>query len=280
MGWGGGDSPRPQAEAPIRIPAWPGCYAIDGWQLTPEGGALHAGERTAVIADVHLGYEWARGSAGDSIPAHSLAETLQDLESLLGRARSSVWSWPATWSRALGLAVERRRKSPDFANGWMTARSRWLRSGESRSGAGADDSAEFRDAAQILTPLVLVEVLTVAGWTIAHGHRPIDGDRSMIGHHHPGPDPGRQQRRCFLAAPGWIMLPAFSRNAAGYDVAAGVTEECSGPDSRCLVSIGVELLDFGPAADLASRIKALGIPTDLALEWRGGPHHSPDRAGA
>ena len=51
----------------------------------PEGGAIHRGERTAVIADVHLGYEWARGSAGDCVPAHSLAETLAKLDRMLMR---------------------------------------------------------------------------------------------------------------------------------------------------------------------------------------------------
>src|SRR5271165_7152013 len=58
---------------------------VEGWQLAPEGGAIHPGERTAVIADVHLGYEWARGSAGDCIPAHSLTETVTKLDSLLSR---------------------------------------------------------------------------------------------------------------------------------------------------------------------------------------------------
>jgi hypothetical protein len=31
--------------------------SIDGWQFTPEGAAVHLDERTAVIADVHLGNE-------------------------------------------------------------------------------------------------------------------------------------------------------------------------------------------------------------------------------
>jgi hypothetical protein len=57
----------------------------DGWQLTPEGAAVHPVERVAVIADVHLGYEWARGAGGDCIPAHSLAETLAKLASLFSR---------------------------------------------------------------------------------------------------------------------------------------------------------------------------------------------------
>ena len=39
-----------------------------------------------MIADVHLGYEWARAAGGDCLPAHSLAETLAKLASLLGRA--------------------------------------------------------------------------------------------------------------------------------------------------------------------------------------------------
>jgi metallophosphoesterase superfamily enzyme len=54
--------------------------------LTPEGAALHPAERTAVIADVHLGYEWARGAAGDCVPAHSLDETLARLAAVLARA--------------------------------------------------------------------------------------------------------------------------------------------------------------------------------------------------
>jgi uncharacterized protein len=57
-----------------------GTNAFESWRLTPEGAAIHPGERTAVIADVHLGYEWARGSAGDCVPAHSLDETLARLD--------------------------------------------------------------------------------------------------------------------------------------------------------------------------------------------------------
>src|SRR4051794_3695887 len=58
---------------------------IDPWRLTPEGGVIHPGERLAVVADVHLGYEWARGRGGDCVPAHSLAETLGKLDGLLAR---------------------------------------------------------------------------------------------------------------------------------------------------------------------------------------------------
>ncbi len=64
----------------------PATSLCEDWRLTPEGGAVHPGERVAVIADVHLGYEWARGAAGDCVPAHSLAETVKKLERLLERS--------------------------------------------------------------------------------------------------------------------------------------------------------------------------------------------------
>ena len=62
---------------------------FDGWQFTPEGAAFHHGEHTAVIADLHLGYEWARDAAGDCVIAHSLDETVTRLTSLFGRATPS-----------------------------------------------------------------------------------------------------------------------------------------------------------------------------------------------
>src|SRR4051812_36814223 len=66
-------------------PPTPGFSGPDGWTLMPEGAAVHFAERIAVIADVHLGYEWARAAGGDCLPAHSLAETLCKLAALLDR---------------------------------------------------------------------------------------------------------------------------------------------------------------------------------------------------
>ena len=69
----------------LRVPP-AGTYALGAWLLTPEGAAIHRGQRTAVVADVHLGYEWARGAAGDCVPSHSLAETVERLSAVLARA--------------------------------------------------------------------------------------------------------------------------------------------------------------------------------------------------
>ena len=98
---------------------------VEGWQLTPEGGAIHPGERIAVIADVHLGYEWARGAAGDCVPAHSLAETLKKLERLLERS-------PIDRLVVAGDLVESRRPwrepprtSPGWRVGWASGACGW-----------------------------------------------------------------------------------------------------------------------------------------------------------
>lgn len=37
----------------------------DGWRLAPAGAAVHLGERLAVVADTHLGYEWSRAAKGE-----------------------------------------------------------------------------------------------------------------------------------------------------------------------------------------------------------------------
>ena len=34
---------------------------LHGWEFTPEGAVVHRASQTGVIADLHLGYEWARG---------------------------------------------------------------------------------------------------------------------------------------------------------------------------------------------------------------------------
>ena len=63
---------------------------LEGWQFTPEGAAVHPGEQTAVIADVHLGLRMGPGAAGDCVIAHSLEETLARLSTLLDRSMLSA----------------------------------------------------------------------------------------------------------------------------------------------------------------------------------------------
>ncbi len=205
------------------------------WEPTPEGGMLHRAERVAVVADLHLGYEWARGAAGDCVPPHSLAEAVARLEKLLDRA-------PIATLIVAGDLVEShrpcRRTEADLRRlaDWLELRGVrmvLLRGNHDRTRPEAPDC------------------LVVDGWTIAHGHRPIEGDRTISGHFHPVLRVEGISAPCFLIGPDRIILPAFSANAAGCDVrTAAIPRDWLQAGLRCLASTGDDLLDFGPLAGL------------------------------
>jgi uncharacterized protein len=229
--------------------------AIGPWQLAPDGAAIHAGERTAVIADVHLGYEWARGSAGDCVPAHSLDETLSRLDRLLARA-------PVKQLIVAGDLVESARPCHRTAADLGRLRA-WL---DSRAVSlivleGNHDrilSRVSRPARRSTEKPPLPMTYTIDGWTIGHGHRPLSGTGIISGHHHPVVRIAGNTAPCFLVGPGRIVLPAFSPNAAGCDVvSAAMPDHWRVCQLRCIVSTGCELLDFGPLADLPYRLRGI-----------------------
>jgi uncharacterized protein len=224
---------------------------FDGWQFTPEGAAIHCDEQTAVIADLHLGYEWARGASGDCVVAHSLEETLARLSTLLGR--SSV-------SRLIvaGDLLESARPCPDTARdlerlkSWLTDRGVGLLVLEGNHDVSFSLSARRPSGASTRLPATC----SVAGWTIGHGHQPITGAKRMFGHHHPVFRWQGIAAPCFLVGPARIVLPAFSPNAAGCDViTAALPREWGAGALRCLVSTGDEVLDFGPLAGLRRKLR-------------------------
>ena len=218
------------------------------WSLTSEGAAIHAAERTAVVADVHLGYEWARGAAGDCVPAHSLADTMARLALVLARA-------PIVTLVVAGDLVEPhrpcRRTLADVRRlqDWLASRGVALLAVEGNHDRGlsprmppsaADDSPTAAGRPR------LPESFMVDGWTIAHGHGPIAGERTISGHFHPVLRAGCFAARCFLTGPGRIVLPAFSSDAAGMDVRTGpVPADWIDAGLRCIAGAGAEMLDFG-----------------------------------
>lgn len=226
--------------------------ALESWQLAPEGAAIHLGERTAVIADVHLGYEWARGSAGDCVPGHSLDETLSRLDRLFTRA-------PIARLIVAGDLVESARPCHRTAadlhrlRGWLDSLGVSfivLEGNHDRSPRGVSRSIQGTTQAPPLPPSC-----TVDGWTVGHGDRALSGAGIISGHHHPVFRFRGNTAPCFLVGPGRIVLPAFSSNAAGCDVvSAAVPTDWRTSQLRCIVSTGCELLDFGPLADLQRRL--------------------------
>jgi len=238
-----------------KTPSSDGLVAFGSWHLAPEGAAIHVGERTAVIADVHLGYEWARGSAGDCVPAHSLDETLARLDRLLGRAsiaRLVVAGDLVESPRPCRRTADDARRLRD----WLDARAVVLvvlEGNHDRSPMGVSRSKRGPTGAA-LSPLPFT--CTVDGWTIGHGHRPMAGDRTISGHLHPVLRVAGASNPCFLVGPGRIVLPAFSLNAAGWDVlTASLPSELRTASPRCIASTGPDLLDFGRLSDLRRTLR-------------------------
>jgi putative SbcD/Mre11-related phosphoesterase len=224
---------------------------FEGWQLTPYGAAIHLREQTAVIADLHLGYEWARGAAGDCIPAHSLAEVLASLAGVLGAARVSRL---IVAGDLVESARDCDRTSADLGalRTWLAARGVSLLA----IAGNHDTKATRRGSATSSAGLGLPGTTVVGGWTIAHGHEPLAGPRTISGHHHPIFRHAGAAAPCFLIGPGRIMLPAFSRNAAGCDVTStALPADWRSPQVRCIVCAGSELLDFGRLSDLKRRLR-------------------------
>jgi metallophosphoesterase superfamily enzyme len=228
-----------------------GLHVFGDWRLTPEGAAIHLTEQTAVVADLHLGYEWARGAAGDCVIAHSLDEILVRLSRVLVRA-------PLARLVVAGDLVESPRPCPHTRDDvrrlceWLAGRGVALLALE-----GNHDLSLSRLPRVNSQPAdVMPSTCTVAGWTIGHGHRPIRAARTMSGHHHPMLRVERTSAPCFLVGPGRIVLPALSANAAGCDIAtAPLPAEWRGRSLRCIVSTGSELLDFGTLFELRRRLR-------------------------
>ena len=214
-----------------------------GWLLAPEGAAISQNEATAVIADVHLGYEWARANGGDCVPAHSLEETKAKLTLLLERM-------PIERLVVAGDLVESRRPCLRTSRDVSALRT-WLigRGVELIPLAGNHDPP--RRPAWPAT-------LEIEGWTIHHGHRPIDAPRSISGHHHPLLRAEGVSAPCFLISESSIILPAFSANAAGVCLET-LGRDVIG-DHCCIASADGLLLDFGPASRLV-RLLTTGTDT-------------------
>lgn len=212
----------------------------DGWLLCPEGAALHVEHRVAVVADVHLGYEWSRGTKGDCLPAHSLRETIGKLGSLLRRH-------PIDRLVVAGDLVESprrcRRTEADLRSlySWLQQQGVML-----VPVLGNHDPQGSRSV-----PLSL----EIGGWVIHHGHRSVAANRSVSGHHHPVLRSGGLTAPCFLVGPDRIVLPAFTPNAAGLPVGtAGSPPEWSAKNLRCVAGLDGLLLDFGPVNALVARL--------------------------
>jgi hypothetical protein len=96
------------------------------------------------------------------------------------------------------------------------------------------------------------------GWTILHGDRALPSGPCVLGHYHPALKTGGLTAPCFLIGAKTIVLPALSRNAAGWNVLSGSLPIPLKRESfRCYAGLGDELLDFGQLAAIKAKMTRL-----------------------
>lgn len=210
---------------------------LGDWLLTPQRVALHLPTGTAVVADLHLGYDAARRRRGEAVPARPLGEQLAPLGLALARhgCRRLV---------VAGDLLEDGGCRDVLAelHAWLGAAGVELVGvvpGNHDAGlSGADELP--------LAP----EGVRLGEWRVVHGDGELPEGLVAQGHEHPWFRwRGRLSAPCYLVGPSRLVLPAYSDDAAGVNVRG----ERRWRDFRCLVIAGDEVLDFGELGSLSRR---------------------------
>ena len=205
------------------------------WLLTPQRAAIHLPTATAVIADLHLGYNEARRQAGEAVPQVELDEVIAALGSLL-----AVYE-PQRLLIAGDLFEDGRCAT--LAEGFLD----WLREAslELVGIVPGNHDRGLKPGASRLP--IYPESVPLGDWRVVHGDARLPRQPVIQGHCHPCLRCGsRIAAPCFLIAARHIILPAFSADAAGVNVFRNPQWR----SYRCCAIAGDEVLDFGMVAAL------------------------------
>jgi len=207
------------------------------WLLTAQRVAVHQPTKTAVVADLHLGYAEARQRSGEAIPTTSMTEQLAPLLKALQRHETSQ------------LIVAGDLFETGFSSPAVEPFLHWLRQHAVELVAlvpGNHDRGRRRaDAAFPIQE----DGVELNGWMIRHGDEKGTCDRRTVqGHLHPCIRWRNATAPCYLLHDNHLVLPAFCREAAGGNV---LTEQWQ--SYQCVVIVGEDVLDFGQIGHLHMR---------------------------
>ena len=204
---------------------------LDEWLLTPWRVAVHQPSMTAVVADLHLGYDRVRRRNGEAVPVRTVRDELAPLLAAMHQTKT----------RRLVVAgdlfedarVDRAELIDDLAL-WLKVAGVELVAvvpGNHDRGLGDGDALPLEK-----------DGVELGRWLVVHGDREGPQRPTVQGHEHPWFRwRGRLSGPCYLVGPTRLVLPAYSRDAAG----ANVVGKERWADYRCCVIAGGEVLDFG-----------------------------------
>lgn len=225
------------------------------WLLTAERVAVHLPTRTAVVADLHLGYAEARRRRGDAVPAESVPELLEPLRRV--KRQHAIRN----------LIVAGDLLEDGDCHEALTAFLHWLDQNNMDRivvvPGNHDRGLELLPAAHSRLALHPQGVL-LGDWRIMHDEGALPDAPIVHGHDHPclrwSPKsrtlrprftrsrsaPCAIEAPCYLIGPQRLILPAFSQEAAGVNILS--IRRWRG--LHCRVIADDRLLDMGEVATL------------------------------
>lgn len=208
------------------------------WWLTPERVAVHRPSATAVIADVHLGYHEARRQQGEAIPVPSVEDALAplvrvcqryDLKHLVvaGDLFEKTFC-PILWRALLAALASMHVRLAALVPG----------NHDRRLPDGLEDESP-----------IFPDGFPLDDWLVVHGDGVLPERRCVMGHVHPSVVCRGRKCPCYVVGPRSLILPAFSAEAAGYNV-------WHDPRYRghvCHAIVGGTVVRLGPKPGLTGR---------------------------
>jgi uncharacterized protein len=197
------------------------------WLLTAQRVVVHLPTRIAVVADLHLGYAEARRRRGEAVPSESVSDILEPLRQV--REQHAI-------SR---LIVAGDLLEDADCREALAAFLHWLNQCDMELVAivpgNHDLGLTVPPSARSRLPLYPQGVM-LGDWRIVHGESKLPDGPVVHGHDHPclrWPPKSRAMRPrftrgriarfsidapCYLSGPQRLILPAFSKEAAGVNV--------------------------------------------------------------
>ena len=216
----------------------------------PQGALYWPDRRALLVADLHLEKASWFARLGQMLPPYDSIATLTDLAQLVDSTGSEeVWCLGDSFHDAEGCDRLPERARSLLAG--LTARTRWtwivgnhdpMAAGRPPAEPGAELILADGCGGRILAEAV------VDGLVLRHEADPGEARPELSGHFHPKlriSQRGRQvSRRCFVATPHKLILPAFGSLTGGLDAGHPEIVRAAGGPAEALVPVADRLLRF------------------------------------
>ncbi|MET0268834.1 MAG: ligase-associated DNA damage response endonuclease PdeM [Sphingomonas sp.] len=206
----------------------------------PQGALYWPSRRALLVADLHFEKASWYARSGQMLPPYDSIATLADLTALVAACDATeIWCLGDSFHDRAGC-----ERLPDQARASLralTSATRWTWITGNHDAGFADHCGG-----------AIVEEAQVDGLVLRHEADRADPRPELSGHFHPKlrlTHRGRRiARRCFVASPTKLILPAFGALTGGLDAADPAIVQAAGRPAQALVPVADRLLRFPLAA--------------------------------